>query len=221
MGSKSKNKDRDRERSPTSAHKKKHKRHGSRSPEHKKSKKSKHRHREGSESPIGNGHHTKDSAAAANSGADSPVIAPFDDNFLSKSPDLHRQKREEGRSQNNSLYERRTPREFSPLGEDDIANLGKSPTPPPRQQQRQRNESPQNAGPAADGGADASSLSIEETNRIRAKLGLKPLEVGGAKKDEEPSGGLQDDIHVPANNIGKDKEKEKIKEKLELIKEKR
>ncbi|KAL1764085.1 U4 tri-snRNP-associated 1 [Sigmodon hispidus] len=37
---------------------------------------------------------------------------------------------------------------------------------------------------------DASSLSIKETNKLRAKLGLKPLEVNAVKKDagtkEEP-----------------------------------
>lgn len=228
MGSKSKNKDRDRERSPTSAHKKKHKRRGSRSPEHeaggdpkpKKSKKSKHRHRDSESSPAGgNGHH-KDSA---HSGGDSPVVAnSAEDNFLSKSPDCQQkqqQQHQDSRPSQNSLYERRTPREFSPLGEDDIVNLGKSPTPPPPQQQRK--EAPQDAGPAAAGGRESASLSIDETNRIRAKLGLKPLEVGGAKKDNEPSGGLQEDIHAPATNIAKDKAKEKIKDKLELIKEKR
>ena len=258
MGSKSKNKDRDRDRSPTSGHKKKHKRRGSRSPEHesgtgdpkpKKSKKSKHRHRD-SESPPPGGHGVVHRDSAAHSGGDSPVVTSLvEDNFLSKSPDRYEQQlqqhhhqlqqqqhpeRNGGPSESHSLYERRTPREFSPLGEDDIVNLAKSPTPPPpplppplppppqhQQQQRRDAPPPQEAGPAAAGGGESASLSIDETNRIRAKLGLKPLEGGGAKKDAEPSGGLQDDIHAPATNIGRDKAKEKIKDKLELIKEKR
>ena len=248
MGSKSKNKDRDRERSPTSGHKKKHKRRGSRSPEndgggsgggggekHKKSKKSKHRHHDrDSESPGGGGGSNNGHLRDVVSGGESPSMILADEGFLSKSPDRQHQSRQQStllddnvrdyhhRSDaNNSLYERRTTREFSPLGEEDIVSLEKSATPPPPVPAPSRREAPVESPLAANNGGDASSLSIEETNRIRAKLGLKPLEVPGAKKDEAPSGGLQEDIHAPASNIGRDKEKEKIKEKLELIKEKR
>ena len=43
------------------------------------------------------------------------------------------------------------------------------------------------------------SISIEETNRIRAELGLKPLEVGGENSNVEASSEKKD-IHVPAGN---------------------
>ena len=43
------------------------------------------------------------------------------------------------------------------------------------------------------------SISIEETNRIRAELGLKPLEIGGENSNVESSSDKKD-IHVPAGN---------------------
>ncbi|PVD26301.1 hypothetical protein C0Q70_13972 [Pomacea canaliculata] len=64
------------------------------------------------------------------------------------------------------------------------------------------------------------SLSIEETNKLRAKLGLKPLEVGGAKDGSSKSGENQD-VHVPAINIGEKKRTEKLREKMDTTKAKR
>ena len=55
------------------------------------------------------------------------------------------------------------------------------------------------------------SLSIEETNKLREKLGLRPLDVG------DKSG----DVHVPAKNMGKIMETEKLAEKMKLLQEKR
>ncbi|KAH3855507.1 U4/U6.U5 tri-snRNP-associated protein 1-like isoform X5 [Dreissena polymorpha] len=72
----------------------------------------------------------------------------------------------------------------------------------------------------ASGGGGDISLSIEETNKLRAKLGLKPLEVGAKKPDAEKES-LKDDIHQPAQNLWKMKETEKIKEKLERSKQRR
>lgn len=78
------------------------------------------------------------------------------------------------------------------------------------------------------------SLSIEETNRLRAKLGLKPLEVKKASfkqeeesvKDQEegeityPSS--QDDfVHRPPENIGEKKKAAKMREKIKEHREKR
>ncbi|XP_063893731.1 U4/U6.U5 tri-snRNP-associated protein 1 isoform X1 [Helicoverpa armigera] len=80
-----------------------------------------------------------------------------------------------------------------------------------------RSQSP----PSTSGGAQE-SLSIEETNKLRAKLGLKPLE--RAEKPAE-DGKIKDDLgefyHKPAANISQQKKSEKIREKLELRKEKR
>ncbi|XP_059049585.1 U4/U6.U5 tri-snRNP-associated protein 1 [Achroia grisella] len=66
------------------------------------------------------------------------------------------------------------------------------------------------------------SLSIEETNKLRAKLGLKPLEVAEKPADD---GKIKDDLgefyHKPATNITQQKKSEKIREKLEERREKR
>lgn len=44
------------------------------------------------------------------------------------------------------------------------------------------------------------SISIEETNRIRAELGLKPLDIGGQNNDGETSTEKKD-VHVPAGKL--------------------
>uniref|UniRef100_A0A8C9KD67 Spliceosome associated factor 1, recruiter of U4/U6.U5 tri-snRNP n=1 Tax=Panthera tigris altaica TaxID=74533 RepID=A0A8C9KD67_PANTA len=65
---------------------------------------------------------------------------------------------------------------------------------------------------------DASSLSIEETNKLRAKLGLKPLEVNAVKKEGGTGGGP-----VPADVINPMalRQREELREKLAAAKEKR
>ncbi|CAB3224039.1 unnamed protein product [Arctia plantaginis] len=72
------------------------------------------------------------------------------------------------------------------------------------------------------GGAAKESLSIEETNKLRAKLGLKPLEAAEKPADD---GKIKDDLgefyHKPASNIAAQKKSEKIRERLEERKEKR
>ncbi|CAG9113682.1 unnamed protein product [Plutella xylostella] len=76
--------------------------------------------------------------------------------------------------------------------------------------------------PPAAASTNQESLSIEETNRLRAKLGLKPLEA--AEKPTE-DGKFKDDLgefyHAPAANIAQQKKSEKIREKLNERKEKR
>ncbi|XP_053613171.1 U4/U6.U5 tri-snRNP-associated protein 1 [Plodia interpunctella] len=83
---------------------------------------------------------------------------------------------------------------------------------------RTRDRSP---SPAASGAAQE-SLSVEETNRLRAKLGLKPLEAAEAPADD---GKFKDDLgefyHKPAVNISEQKKSEKMREKLEQRREKR
>lgn len=67
------------------------------------------------------------------------------------------------------------------------------------------------------------SLSIEETNKLRAKLGLKPLNVdsGSSGKAEEKSYADRADTHRPATNLAAKKNEEKMREKMEAIREKR
>jgi len=66
------------------------------------------------------------------------------------------------------------------------------------------------------------SLSIEETNKLRIKLGLKPLELDGEKKDkEETSYADRPDVHTPAQNISSIKKSDSLKQKMEELREKR
>ncbi|VDN26977.1 unnamed protein product [Dibothriocephalus latus] len=68
-------------------------------------------------------------------------------------------------------------------------------------------------------------MSIEETNKLRAKLGLAPLDVGTEKKpDDGTPQFLNSDenfVHVPAKNISEIRRTEQIQEKLKTMREKR
>lgn len=70
--------------------------------------------------------------------------------------------------------------------------------------------------------SNAESLSIEETNKLRIKLGLKPLQVEDKIEDD---GKIKDDLgefyHKPAANISEQKKSDKIKQRLEERREKR
>ncbi|XP_064407778.1 U4/U6.U5 tri-snRNP-associated protein 1 isoform X2 [Latimeria chalumnae] len=63
------------------------------------------------------------------------------------------------------------------------------------------------------------SLSIEETNKLRAKLGLKPLEINETKKESGTS--KEDPVVVEAINPIAIKQREELREKLAAMKEKR
>ncbi|XP_073461284.1 U4/U6.U5 tri-snRNP-associated protein 1 [Aquarana catesbeiana] len=63
-----------------------------------------------------------------------------------------------------------------------------------------------------------SSLSIEETNKLRAKLGLKPLEVNAAKTE---SGTKEDPVAAAVINPLALKQQQELREKLAAAKEKR
>lgn len=62
-----------------------------------------------------------------------------------------------------------------------------------------------------EGDGNVTSLSVEETNKLREKLGLKPLDVGTKSGD----------VHVPAKNMGKIMETEKLVNKMKMVQEKR
>ncbi|XP_060031977.1 U4/U6.U5 tri-snRNP-associated protein 1 [Erinaceus europaeus] len=66
--------------------------------------------------------------------------------------------------------------------------------------------------------ADASSLSIEETNKLRAKLGLKPLEVNAVKKE---AGTKEEPVAAEVINPMALRQREELREKLAAAKEKR
>ncbi|XP_064397801.1 U4/U6.U5 tri-snRNP-associated protein 1-like [Halichondria panicea] len=96
----------------------------------------------------------------------------------------------------------------------------------PQQEERKAEEMSADV-PARSG--DTSSLSIEETNKLRAKLGLKPLQVEGAvaQKTEETEGGdaiapmKTEEFHAPPTNIGHVKAAEKLREKMSTMKDTR
>ncbi|XP_038643397.1 U4/U6.U5 tri-snRNP-associated protein 1 [Scyliorhinus canicula] len=88
--------------------------------------------------------------------------------------------------------------------------------PPERRIKREKSE---DAAAGGKSGAASASLSIEETNKLRAKLGLKPLEVQESKKAE--IGTKEDPVLVPAINPIAAKQQEDIRVKLAALKEKR
>ena len=93
----------------------------------------------------------------------------------------------------------------------------------------------QRSSPIPENGA-GDVLSIEETNKLRAKLGLKPLEIDpqpskSADKETRRHGNEKDlskykdewgeFLHKPADNLKEKAEAEKMREKLKQRKEKR
>ncbi|KAG7209511.1 hypothetical protein KM043_015596 [Ampulex compressa] len=90
-------------------------------------------------------------------------------------------------------------------------------TPPPPEISKPRSPSP------IKGGASQTSLSIEETNKLRAKLGLKPLDVDNTPKDDPNK--IKDDLgefyHKPAPNVNDKVKTQKLKEKIGTQKQKR
>ncbi|XP_051166098.1 U4/U6.U5 tri-snRNP-associated protein 1 [Leptopilina boulardi] len=90
------------------------------------------------------------------------------------------------------------------------------PTPPPPDISREKSPSPKSGGSQL-------SLSVEETNKLRAKLGLAPLDVHDAPKSDLNV--FKDDLgefhHKPAPNKKDEARAKKIKEKLSIWREKR
>ncbi|XP_014117725.1 PREDICTED: U4/U6.U5 tri-snRNP-associated protein 1 [Pseudopodoces humilis] len=86
-----------------------------------------------------------------------------------------------------------------------------------RRAKRERKE--EREEPAAPKSAAAeSSLSVEETNKLRAKLGLKPLETSAVKKE---AGTKEDPVAAEVINPLALRQREEIREKLAAAKEKR
>ena len=89
--------------------------------------------------------------------------------------------------------------------------------------------------PEERGGGDAMSMSVEETNRVRASLGLAPLETSetiaaeNAEKEFNEAGEKlvkdldtgHEFVHKPADSWTTKNQQEKLREKLEAAKNKR
>ncbi|ESN94957.1 hypothetical protein HELRODRAFT_102759 [Helobdella robusta] len=89
----------------------------------------------------------------------------------------------------------------------------------PREESRQKEQDVKKESPEIEQGHEKLSLSIEETNKLRAKLGLKLLELDDNKSDKKSE--EKKDVHVPAHNIADLKRTEEIRERLKQAKEKR
>ncbi|XP_069063948.1 U4/U6.U5 tri-snRNP-associated protein 1 [Pleurodeles waltl] len=77
---------------------------------------------------------------------------------------------------------------------------------------------PQAQAPAPKSSCGDASLSIEETNKLRAKLGLKPLELNTVKQE---SGSKEDPVAAEVINPIALRQREELREKLAAAKEKR
>ncbi|XP_032939516.1 U4/U6.U5 tri-snRNP-associated protein 1 [Catharus ustulatus] len=86
-----------------------------------------------------------------------------------------------------------------------------------RRAKRERKEEREEAAPPKSA-AGESSLSVEETNKLRAKLGLKPLETSTAKKE---AGTKEEPVAAELINPLALRQREEIREKLAAAKEKR
>ena len=61
-------------------------------------------------------------------------------------------------------------------------------------------------------------------SKLRAQLGLRPLDVGGGSKKEgegqegegEEGIGKQEDVHVPAKNLGAEKSAQKVRKRSDF-----
>ncbi|KYO44176.1 U4/U6.U5 tri-snRNP-associated protein 1 isoform B [Alligator mississippiensis] len=87
-----------------------------------------------------------------------------------------------------------------------------------RAKRERREDGHETATALKSGSGEALSLSIEETNKLRAKLGLKPLEVGTIKKE---AGTKEDPMAADVINPMALRQREEIREKLAAAKEKR
>merc|ERR1711937_236156 len=70
----------------------------------------------------------------------------------------------------------------------------------------------------------AESMSIEETNAMRAKLGLAPLEITSGEKRDDGTILAEDGTafkHTPAESLTQKKKSEKLRQKLDERKKKR
>ena len=76
--------------------------------------------------------------------------------------------------------------------------------------------------PVEKGGGSQASLSVADTNALRAKLGLKPLDVGGVGgKDENGEEKKAEFVHAPAEDMWEKQKQKKMLEKLQESKDKR
>jgi U4/U6.U5 tri-snRNP-associated protein 1 len=75
--------------------------------------------------------------------------------------------------------------------------------------------------PVPEGGKSHESLSIEETNKLRIKLGLKPLQVDDGSNNESGEKKEDEFVHKPAEDLWNKRKQDELRKKLLIAKEKR
>ncbi|XP_045118577.1 U4/U6.U5 tri-snRNP-associated protein 1-like [Portunus trituberculatus] len=157
----------------------------------------------------------------------------------------HHRHHHKHKKQRTKRREERSPSHSPSLSEDSFSDVeqllqikdegsgfhGKAVPPPPSLKPSSPTASTQ--PPAAASSASDASLSIEETNKIRAKLGLKPLKVdtGPVLREEEPGKDNKEGVliesqgevfvHKPAESLAQKLEVQKLREKIAAQREKR
>ncbi|UYV72976.1 SART1 [Cordylochernes scorpioides] len=89
--------------------------------------------------------------------------------------------------------------------------------------QIKKESSPAEAAALTSDGQSHESLSIEETNKLRAKLGLAPLKLDSNDGGGEGDGGSKEpeEVFVPTLNLGKEAWLQKMRERVALQRQKR
>ncbi|XP_066502064.1 U4/U6.U5 tri-snRNP-associated protein 1 [Hoplias malabaricus] len=136
-----------------------------------------------------------------------------------KERDRDKDKERDGREKEKEKRKRSRSRERSSRGEKESRAKGEKSSGEPRVKKERVDpayeESEEIAPKSASGDA---SLSIEETNKLRAKLGLKPLELNENKKE---LGTKEEPLVAETINPVQIKQQNDIREKLAALKEKR
>ncbi|XP_003744357.2 U4/U6.U5 tri-snRNP-associated protein 1 [Galendromus occidentalis] len=87
------------------------------------------------------------------------------------------------------------------------------------EREKRRSATPEFREATPPDGKEKLSMSIEETNKLRAKLGLKPLQTDDGA-DEKKGSGENNEIFVRTENISDKKEAEAFREKLRSLRDK-
>lgn len=205
MGSSKKHKDKDRDG-------KKKKKHHRSSRSRSKERKRKHRDRSRSRSPINESHgspiaiDTHDRYAAE---AENDYVYPNNDYYADRGARTERSERlDQTQTERSDRRDRQQDRDRD--RERQVFDYN-----------HQNNENQQEAEGPSQASGDGSSLSIEETNRLRAKLGLKPLDLPESKGGDDGKPKKSEGVHKPPVNLAEIKKTEKLKEKMENRKRQR
>lgn len=86
--------------------------------------------------------------------------------------------------------------------------------------EKRRSATPEFREPTPPDDREKLTMSIEETNKLRAKLGLKPLQVDDGGDDDKKGANDNNEIFVRTENISEKKEAEAFRDKLRSLRDK-